>query len=214
MVEAPCADADAECPGWTGREAVAAAWQGRSVSVDERPVVVAVSRDSEHRFSKPPASEINLIAGLGVEGDAHAGETVQHRSRVAVDPTQPNLRQVHLMHSELHDDLRSQGFDVSAGQLGENVTTRGLDLHALPTGTILRIGPMAIVRITGLRNPCMQIEGFRSGLLKEITWRDKNGAIIRRGGIMGVVDVGGPIRPGDPIDVEIPPEPHTPLDRV
>jgi MOSC domain-containing protein YiiM len=184
------------------------------VSVDERPVVVALSSDREHRFSKPSASEINLIAGLGVEGDAHAGVTVQHRSRVAVDPTQPNLRQVHLMHSELHDDLRSQGFDVSAGQLGENVTTLGLDLHALPTGTILRIGRTAVVRITGLRNPCMQIEGFRSGLLKEIVWRDDSGAIIRRGGIMGVVEVGGPIRPGDPIEVELPPEPHTPLDRV
>jgi MOSC domain-containing protein YiiM len=174
-------------------------------------VVVAVSRDGEHRFSKPAVSEITLLTGLGVDGDAHAGVTVQHRSRVAVDPSQPNLRQVHLMHSELHDDLRALGFDVAAGQLGENVTTRGLDLHALPTDSVLHIGAEAAVRVTGLRNPCQQIEAFRSGLLKQVVGRDAAGEVVRRGGIMGVVLAGGPIRPGDSIVVELPPLPHRAL---
>src|SRR5688500_4948905 len=120
-------------------------------------VVVAVSRDDGHRFTKPVVDEITLLAGLGVEGDAHAGVTVQHRSRVAADPTQPNLRQVHFMRAELHEELADEGFQVRPGELGENVTTRGLDLHALPRGTVLLLGADAVVEITGLRNPCNQI---------------------------------------------------------
>ena len=177
-------------------------------------VVVAVSRDGEHRFSKVVVEEITLLAGLGVEGDAHLGRTVQHRSRVAADPTQPNLRQVHLLHAELFDELRGKGYDVAAGQLGENVTTRGIDLHGLPRGAVLRIGPDAVVEITGLRNPCLQIDRFRSGLLKEVMRRADDGALIRKGGIMGVVRAGGRIRPGDPIAVDLPPQPHEALDRV
>jgi MOSC domain-containing protein YiiM len=132
------------------------------------PVVVAVCRDNVHQFSKAASNEIILLQGLGVEGDTHAGVTVQHRSRVAVDPTQPNLRQVHLIHAELHDELRVQGFAVEAGQLGENITTRGLDLLALPAGTLLRLGPQAVVKVTGLRNPCNQINEFRPGMLKAV----------------------------------------------
>jgi MOSC domain-containing protein YiiM len=170
-----------------------------------------VSSDSSHRFSKVAVAEIRLLTGLGVEGDAHAGATVQHLSRMKIDPTKPNLRQVHLMHAELHDELRANGFDVDAGALGENITTRGLDLLGLPTDTILRIGPAAAVRVTGLRNPCLQIEGFRTGLLKHVVSRDDDGGIIRRGGIMSVVVAGGVIRPGDAIVVELPPLPHAPL---
>ncbi len=174
-------------------------------------VVASVSRDGEHRFGKLPVDGIVLLEGLGVEGDAHLGVTVQHRSRVAADPTQPNLRQVHLIHAELHDELRAKGFAVEAGRLGENVTTRGIDLLGLPRGAVLRIGPSAAVEITGLRNPCAQIDRFSPGLLKEVVGRDGVGAIVRRAGIMGVVRAGGRVRPGDPIVVDLPDGPHEPL---
>jgi MOSC domain-containing protein YiiM len=176
--------------------------------------VIAVSRDSTHRFSKPNQDAIRLLAGLGVEGDAHLGVTVQHLSRVAQDPTQPNLRQVHLIHAELFDDLRLAGYDIAPGDLGENVTTRGLDLLGLPTGTLLRLGPDAVVEVTGLRNPCLQIDAFRSGLLKQVVGRDEHGAVIRRSGIMGVVLEGGELRPGDHVTAELPAIPHRPLERV
>lgn len=175
-------------------------------------VVVAVSRDAEHRFSKPTEAVIRLLAGLGVEGDAHLGRTVQHLSRVARDPAQPNLRQVHLIHAELLEGLA--GYDVSAGQLGENVTTRGIDLLALPTGTRLRLGADAVVEVTGLRNPCAQIDGFRPGLLKQVLGRDAQGAVVRLAGIMSIVLAGGDVRPGDPIHVEFPAGPHLPLEPV
>ncbi len=176
--------------------------------------VVAVSRDAEHRFGKPGVEEIELIAGIGVAGDAHAGVTVQHLSRIAADPTQPNLRQVHLIHAELHDEVRGHGFEVAPGQLGENITTRGIDLLSLPRGTVLRLGPQAAVEVTGLRNPCPQIDRFSDGLLKQMVYRDGDGKLVRRAGIMSIVLAGGPVRPGDPITVELPPEPHEPLDRV
>lgn len=175
------------------------------------PVVTAVSRRRGHHFSKDVRPSIRLLAGLGVEGDGHAGTTVQHRSRVRRDPSQPNLRQVHLIGAELHDELAQLGFDVGAGQLGENVTTRGLDLLALPTGTRLHVGSGAVVEITGLRNPCAQIDAFRPGALKVVLRRDEGGDVVRRAGVMAVVLVGGEVRPGDPVRVELPPEPHTPL---
>jgi MOSC domain-containing protein YiiM len=178
------------------------------------PTIMAVCRDGDHRFSKPVTDEIFLLPGLGVEGDAHAGVTVQHRSRVAADPTQPNLRQVHLIHAELHDELREQGFTVEPGQLGENITTRGIDLLGLPRGTVLRLGPEAVIEVTGLRNPCNQINDFRSGLLKAVLDKDDQGRLVRKAGIMGIVRLGGPVRPGDQILVEIPDPPHEPLDRV
>ncbi|WP_328911934.1 MULTISPECIES: MOSC domain-containing protein [unclassified Streptomyces] len=176
--------------------------------------VIAVSRDATHRFSKVNQNSIRLVAGLGVEGDAHLGVTVQHRSRVARDPTQPNLRQVHLIHSELFDELRTAGYEITPGDLGENVTTRGLDLLGLPVGTRLRIGADALIEVTGLRNPCLQIEHFRSGLLRQVVGRDETGAVVRKGGIMSVVLEGGDIRPGDPIAVILPAAPHRPLERV
>jgi MOSC domain-containing protein YiiM len=177
-------------------------------------VVLAVSRDSDHRFSKVPAASINLVAGLGVEGDAHAGRTVQHRSRVAVDPTQPNLRQIHLMHVELFDELRDQGFEVRPGQLGENITTAGIDLLGLPRGTRLTLGPQAVIEVTGLRNPCVQIDAFRPGLLRAVVQRAADGTIVRKAGIMAIVVKGGPVSPGDPVAAELPDGPHEPLDRV
>lgn len=165
-------------------------------------------------MSKPNKDAIRLLVGLGVEGDAHAGKTVKHRSRVAKDPTQPNLRQVHLIHAELHDELRSKGYDVAPGEMGENVTTRGVDLLGLPTGARLRLGQTAVVQVTGLRNPCGQLDGVRPGLMAATLDRDPAGNLIRKAGVMGVVLSGGDVRPGDPIVVELPPPPHRPLEPV
>jgi MOSC domain-containing protein YiiM len=176
--------------------------------------VTAVSSSGEYTFTKPARDSITLLTGLGVEGDVHSGVTVKHRSRVAQDPTQPNLRQVHLIHQELFTELSEQGFAVAPGQLGENITTTGIDLLGLPVGTLLRIGEEAVVEVTGLRNPCLQIDNFQEGLLKKVVGRDEAGNIVRRAGIMSVVQAGGVIRPGDLITVELPDEPHRPLDRV
>jgi hypothetical protein len=257
--------------------------------------VRAVSRNGVYSFGKPNRDEIVLVAGLGVDGDVHAGVTVRHRSRVRADPSQPNLRQVHLIPSELFGEVAEWGHAVAPGQLGENVTTSGLDLLRLPRGTVLRFGstprssaaaggapadgqsgsdaavagaaaggvaaadgvvgarvvvaaaraaelerrtadavaaleaaveretagpaggagdPRPAVVVTGLRNPCAQIDAFRSGLLKEVAYRDAGGAFVRKAGVMGVVLRGGPVRPGDAITVELPPPPHEALDRV
>lgn len=176
--------------------------------------VVAVSRNGEYSFTKPNRESITLLAGLGVEGDVHAGVTVKHRSRVARDPSQPNLRQVHLIHEELFAEVARAGFAVEPGRLGENVTTRGLDLLALPTGTLLHIGDSAVVEITGLRNPCRQIDDFQAGLLKQVLGRDEDGNVVRKAGVMSVVREGGPVRPGDPIKVELPAGPHSALEPV
>ena len=182
--------------------------------INEPATVVAVSRDGDHRFSKPQTQEILLLAGLGVHGDAHAGTTVQHRSRVAADPTQPNLRQVHLLHAELFAELDAQGFAVQPGQLGENITTQNLDLLALPCGTQLRIGPEAVVEVTGLRNPCAQINAFQPRLLNAVLGREGDGEVVRKAGIMGIVVTGGRVAPGDGIVVCLPAEPHRALERV
>jgi MOSC domain-containing protein YiiM len=173
--------------------------------------VVAVSRSKSHSFSKATEISIRLLEGLGVEGDAHMGETVKHRSRVRVDPTQPNLRQVHLVHAELHDELKAAGFEVHPGDIGENITTSGIDLLALPTGTVLRIGQTAVLRITGLRNPCTQLDGFQQGLTAAVLDRDAEGRVVRKAGVMSVVVAGGEVVPGDPIAVELPQPPHLPL---
>ncbi|MDT4997638.1 MAG: hypothetical protein QOD45_1706 [Pseudonocardiales bacterium] len=173
--------------------------------------VVGVQRDGEHRFSKPGVAEIRLVAGIGVDGDAHAGPTVQHLSRVRRDPLQPNVRQVHLIHGELHDELAARGFTVVAGNMGENVTTRGVDLLALPTGTVLRLGQQAEVELTGLRNPCVQLDRFADGLLAAVLDRDADGEVIRKAGVMAIVRAGGTVRVGDPITVHVPETPHRPL---
>ena len=173
--------------------------------------VAAVSRSATHSMSKGNQPAIRLLEGLGVEGDAHAGTTVKHRSRVARDPHQPNLRQVHLIHAELHDELRGAGFDVSAGQMGENITTRGIDLLGLPTGARLRLGDEAIVEVTGLRNPCAQLDGLQAGLMAAVLDRDEQGNLIRKAGVMAVVVAGGLVRPDDAVTVELPPAPHRPL---
>jgi MOSC domain-containing protein YiiM len=177
-------------------------------------IITAVSRNATHEFSKPAREAIRLLAGLGVEGDAHAGVTVKHRSRVAVDPTQPNLRQVHLIHAELHDELRARGFTVSAGDMGENVTTRGIDLLGLPLGTRLHLGAEAVVEVTGLRNPCVQLDRFQEGLTAAVLDRDAEGRLVRKAGIMGIVLAGGAVRPGDAVKAELPRPPHRALDRV
>jgi MOSC domain-containing protein YiiM len=174
-------------------------------------IVTAVSRSAAHTFSKATHDRILLVAGLGVEGDAHAGETVKHRSRVARDPTQPNRRQVHLLHAELHDELRAAGLSVSAGQMGENVTTRGVDLLALPAGARLQLGATAVVEVTGLRNPCVQLDHFQPGLMAATLGRDDQGRLIRKAGVMAVVVAGGEVRPGDPVRVERLRGPHRPL---
>ena len=171
-------------------------------------VVVGVSRSRGHTFSKPNQPRITLVAGLGVEDDAHHGVTVRHRSRVARDPTQPNLRQVHLIHAELHDELAAAGVPVRPGAMGENVTTRGIALLDLPTGTRLRIGRDAVVQLTGLRNPCTQLDGFQPGLLRAVLDRLPDGSVVRKCGVMSVVLAGGNVAPGDPIEVEPPMPPH------
>ncbi len=176
--------------------------------------VVAVARHGSHTFSKPTAPEIRLLAGLGVEGDAHCGATVKHRSRVAQDLTQPNLRQVHLVHAELFEELAAKGFAVAPGDIGENLTTRGIDLLGLPVGAVLRLGAEAVVEITGLRNPCVQLDRFARGLLEAVLDRDARGRLVRKAGIMGVVRAGGVVRPGDAIAVTLPPPPHRRLERV
>jgi MOSC domain-containing protein YiiM len=176
--------------------------------------VTAVSRSAQYTFHKPTADVVRLLAGLGVEGDVHRGETVKHRSRMRRDPTLPNLRQVHLIHAELHEELRAAGFAVEPGQLGENVTTAGVDLLGLPTGTLLRLGGEAVVEVTGLRNPCVQLDRFQDGLLAAVLDRDADGALVRKAGIMAVVRTGGEVRPGDPVDVVLPTGPHVPLQPV
>ena len=173
--------------------------------------VTAVSSSPTHSFSKPNRDVIRLLAGLGVEGDAHLGTTVKHRSRVAKDPGQPNLRQVHLIHAELHDELRAAGYDIAAGAMGENLTTRGIDLLGLPAGSRLRIGETAVIEVTGLRNPCVQIDRFRKGLMKAVLGKDDQGNLIRKSGVMAVVVEGGEVKAGDAIQVETPPGPHRPL---
>lgn len=177
-------------------------------------LVTAVSRSAMHTFTKPNRESIRLIVGLGVEGDTHMGKTVKHRSRVAVDPTQPNLRQVHLIHAELHDELRAAGFVVSAGQMGENVTTRGINLLSLPTNTRLHLGDTAVVKLTGLRNPCAQLDQFQPGLMAAVLGHDEHGRLIRKAGVMSIVVVGGEVQPGNLIRIELPLEPHQPLNRV
>ncbi|UXN26505.1 MOSC domain-containing protein [Curtobacterium flaccumfaciens] len=180
----------------------------------DQPRVVAVSKDDEHRFSKPLVDAVTLVAGWGIEGDAHAGTTVQHRSRVARDPSQPNLRQVHLLHAELFDEVAEAGYDVEPGQMGENVTTSGVDLLGLPEGTVLHLGDDASVRVTGLRNPCQQINGFEPGLLRAVLGRAEDGTVERKGGVMSVVLTGGTVRPGDRIRVELPDGERRPLQPV
>jgi MOSC domain-containing protein YiiM len=176
-----------------------------------RSRVVAVAASPAHHFSKQPQPVIRLVEGLGIEGDAHLGTTVQHRSRVRRDPTAPNLRQVHLIQSELFEEVRSAGHQVLPGALGENVTTAGVDLLALPVGTLLLLGQTAEVLVTGLRNPCRQIDDFQAGLLKRVLGRDADGALVRRAGVMGVVRRGGEVRAGDEVCVVLPSEPHRPL---
>jgi MOSC domain-containing protein YiiM len=176
--------------------------------------VTAVSRSSGHTFSKPNVLSIRLVAGLGIEGDAHMGETVKHLYLVRKDPNAPNLRQVHLMHEELFDALRADGFDLQPGALGENITTRGVDLLGLPEGTRLRLGAQAVIEITGLRNPCRQIEAYRPGLLAQVLEKDADGNVIRKSGVMAVVIEGGDVQPGDPIVVELPAGAHRPLRSV
>lgn len=176
--------------------------------------VAAVASSGRHTMAKPVQASIRLVAGLGVDGDAHQGRTVKHRSRVRRDPTQPNLRQVHLVGTELHERLRDEGYDLAPGEIGENVTTEGLDLLALPTGTRLHLGDAAVVEVTGLRNPCVQLDRLRPGLMAAVLDRDADGGLVRLAGVMAVVIKSGEVRPGDSIGVALPSPPHRPLTPV
>ena len=177
-------------------------------------IVVAVGSSAAHAFSKATHERIRLLAGLGVEGDAHCGVTVKHRSRVAQDPAQPNLRQVHLIHSELFEELLPKGYEVRPGQMGENIATRGIDLLALPVGARLRVGDTAVLELTGLRNPCRQIDAFKPGLMSAVLGRAADGTPILKAGVMSIVVTGGFVHPGDPVVVELPARPHRKLERV
>lgn len=189
-------------------------WSGEEDAVVGTGHVTSVSLDVAHRFSKPAVASIRLLPGIGVEGDAHAGATVRHRSRRAKFPTLPNLRQVHLIHAELHDELRARGFEVGPGDMGENVTTAGVDLLALPTGTRLGLGDEVVVEVTGLRNPCVQLDRFQTGLMAAVLDRGPHGELVRKAGIMAIVLVGGEVRPGDAAVVTLPPEPWVALSCV
>ncbi len=180
--------------------------------------MTAVSTSPTHTMAKPNALSIRLVAGQGVEGDAHAGATVKHRSRVKRDPAQPNLRQVHLIHAELHDALRADGFDLAPGEMGENVTTQGVDLLGLPTGAKLRLGADAVIEVTGLRNPCVQLDRLRNGLmgacLDRVPTDDGGTELVRLAGVMAIVLEGGEVRAGDPVVIELPAPPHRSLEVV
>lgn len=176
--------------------------------------VIAACKSATHTMSKIAAESIMLLAGLGVEGDAHSGKTVKHRSRVAKDPTQANLRQVHLIHSELHEELKQVGFTISPGQMGENITTAGVDLLSLPRNTLLHIGEHAIIEVTGLRNPCSQLNGIQEGLKQAVLGIDKDGNLVRKAGIMGIVIQGGLVKANDVIRVQLPDLPHLALEKV
>ena len=184
------------------------------VQLSQSAQVTAVNRSGSHSFSKPTCASIHLIEGLGVEGDAHSGKTVKHRSRVALDPSQPNLRQVHLIHSELHDELIEQGFNVAPGVMGENITTKGIDLLGLPRDSLLRIGDEAVIQITGLRNPCKQLDDYQKGLLSAVLDKTPEGELIRKSGVMAIVISGGIIKPNDFIKIQFPEKPHKKLERV
>ncbi len=173
-----------------------------------KPQVVSVSRSPSHSFSKHPAPEIRILAGLGVEGDAHAGEKVQHLYRIRQNPNAPNLCQVHLIAAEFLDELQTLGFPIQPGRMGENLIVRGVDLLSLPVGAILRIGPDAVLEITGLRDPCNQLNKLQPGLMEACVARDLDGSLIRKAGVMSVAVTSGLIRPGDPILLELPPHPH------
>jgi len=178
-------------------------------------IIVALASDGEHRFSKQPRSVLHLVAGLGVAGDAHAGSTVRHRSRVAKNPAAPNLRQLHLIHAELLDELAGKGFGVEPGQLGENVTTRGVDLLGLSAGTRLLLGPQALIEITGLRNPCLQIDqNIAPGAMAAMLDRREDGSLVRKAGVMAIVLKGGEVRAGDPVTMEWVPAHPVPLGPV
>lgn len=177
-------------------------------------LVVAVSRSARHSFSKVNQGSIRLQEGLGVEGDAHAGKTIQHLSRIARTPDAPNLRQVHLMHSELHDELRGKGFQLEPGQMGENVTTQGIDLLSLPVGTRLKFGLSACVEVAGLRNPCKQLNTFEDGLMNATLEKNADGTLARKAGVMAIVVVSGDVRVGDEIAIELPAKPHRELEPV
>ncbi|GAA3945795.1 MOSC domain-containing protein [Allohahella marinimesophila] len=176
--------------------------------------VTAVSKDEQHNFSKVECESITLLKGLGVEGDAHCGQTVKHRSRVKRDPTQPNLRQVHLIQVELLEELQARGFDIGPATLGENILTRDIDILALPCDTLLKIGGSAVVRLTGLRNPCNQLDNYQPGLTSAVLDRADNGDLIRKAGVMAVVLEGGAVKKGDRILIELPEAPHQPLNPV
>ncbi len=176
--------------------------------------VISVNKSSSHTFSKIPVGEITLVKGEGVDGDAHCGMTVKHRSRVKADPSQPNLRQVHFIHTELIDELNEKGFKVDPGSMGENVTTKDIDLLVLPKGSLLKIGEQAVVEVTGLRNPCYQLDNFQKGLMSAVLDRDDAGNLVRKAGIMSIVRKGGLISTGDEIQIVYPTGPHHKLEVV
>lgn len=180
----------------------------------DKAKILTVAICAIHKFHKNLTDQITLLKGMGIDGDAHMGVTVKHRSRVAADPTQPNLRQVHLIQSELFAELNDKGFTVVAGDMGENITTQGIDLLGLPRGALLHIGDTAVVEVTGLRNPCGQIDNFQKGLLKAVLDKDENGELVRKAGIMGIVLEGGVVKPNDELRVELPTKPYLKLERV
>lgn len=179
-----------------------------------QPTIVSLHRNADHTFAKGAVEEFTLIAGVGVEGDAHAGATTQHLSRQKKDPNRPNLRQVHLVAREVHEGLLADGFDVPGGGFGENITTRGLELGDLPVGTTLRLGDEALIVLTGFRDPCAQIDRAQEGLRAAVSFKPEIGPMLFRNGVMAMVVRGGVVRAGDAIAVALPPEPHQRMQKV
>lgn len=177
-----------------------------------KPRILSVSARSGHHFSKTPQRSIRLLAGLGVEGDGHMGERIKHRSRARYNPALPNLRQVHLIDSGYIALMAAKGYAVAPGDIGENLLVAGIDLISMPQDTLLHLGgDGAVVRITGLRNPCIQMDRFMPGLMAASLDRDADGGLIRLTGVMGVVEGGGAVVPGDVVRVEMPEGEHLPL---
>jgi len=175
--------------------------------------VVGLARDGRNGFSKSAMDTICLIQGQGVEGDAHSGPFVRHRYLARRQPRLPNLRQVHLIPSELFEALRNAGYDLHPGDLGDNIATAGLDLETLPMGALLDLGSEACIELTGLRTPCVLIDRFRTGLKRQMVCSEPVAPRFRCG-VMSIVRTGGRLAVGDPIRVRLPPKPWTDLPAV
>jgi len=172
--------------------------------------VMSVNQAARHDVRKTPVAALHLRSGLGADGDAHYGATVQHRYDRRRDPSRLNLRQVHLIGAELLEELGRAGYRIAPGDLGENITTADIDLASLPAATRLHIGSSAVLELTGLREPCVLLDRIAPGL-RLAACGERSGETILRHGAMAIVVAGGEVRAGDAIEISLPPSPHRPM---